>query len=109
MEVNFKFEIGDVVYHKATMEQYRAEMKIYPNRFAEGKFGAPRLMIVNQRTMEQCPGGTQYQYACRNWNGASQDKTLTQFNEIEIAKWDVLAWFDEVTAVTAEALAKQSK
>jgi hypothetical protein len=109
MEVKFKFELGDFVISKALFESYKTEVYgMQPSRLAEYRIGAPRVMLVSQREAEECPGGVQYHYNCREWSQGNTDSKIIRFNEIELQKWNREDFIKEFTAAAAEALAKQT-
>ena len=67
MEVNFKFEIGQIVTTKLDMAEYEQVLKKVPAKDVEwiersGRIIRPVLMYIVSRWMEECPGGMQFHY-----------------------------------------------
>ena len=93
----FKFQIGDMVVSRAVMEQYRTELKMNIRPNGSRAYGPPDVMEVTSRMLEGCPGGEQAHYACRQREGGKPllAANFTRFNEIELEKWDVVAWLEE--------------
>jgi len=76
MEVNFKYEIGEII---TTKESLFAHMHTDPER---GKTTIPIILTVISRHMEQCPGGTQLHYICSYYT--AQGYKADKFNEIQL-------------------------
>jgi len=90
MEVNFKFEIGQIVTTteslsaniSAKKEMSDADLKYL---HMSGKVMSPIRLVISQREMEECPGGVQRHYTCmyRTVNGYMNHK----FNEAVLAEY----------------------
>lgn len=62
-EINFKFNIGDIVIPMVILTSMLKEKELLStNRFPEG-------MRVIMRCSEECVAGTQLSYICEPWNG----------------------------------------
>lgn len=85
--MGFKFLVGDMVVPKVSMEALRLYLAI--NRLQKFDVAAtPQIMIVNQRSMEECPGGVQYHYACRAWI-TGKENLVINFNEVELQAFSI--------------------
>jgi hypothetical protein len=90
VEINFKFEIGQIVTTKESLAAWvasRALMKPKDIEFnnSMGKHLAPIRLTIGQREMEECPGGIQLHYNCMYW--ASNGYMGTKFNEIMLVEY----------------------
>lgn len=83
MDVQFKFNIGDVVTHKSMVPPYSPT--------PEGKFGdiKPQMFTVMGRIADECPGGVQKHYRVRatamgRWSESALTINLIQLHEEEL-------------------------
>mgnify|MGYP001279706355 FL=1 len=92
MEVNFKFEIGQIVTTTESMSAISASKKPmsdediqYLRMSGKGKTAVPIRLVISQRGMEECPGGVQHYYTCMYWtaNGYMNHK----FNEVVLVEY----------------------
>lgn len=90
MNSDFLFQIGDFVTVKASAEELtlikaqltEAEIKLHKS---QGRFPMPIRLIVLERRLQECPGGSQKHYLCRYW---TREGFKTEFfNEIELAAY----------------------
>jgi len=51
---------------------------------------APTCMQVVSRVLEECPGGAQYHYHCRQYTTDGYSTQLLKFNDVEIEACDIL-------------------
>lgn len=65
LTTEFQFEIGDMVYHRASQHNARK---------------VPIKMIIIERLAQQCPGGVQHHYTVRCNDG------IVKFNEVELSR-----------------------
>lgn len=72
MEVNFKFEIGQIVTTRVAIAETVSAAKI-----GEGRH--PHLYMVVSRFLDECPGGVQLHY------GLARAGECKRFNEPEVA------------------------
>ena len=87
MEIQFKFNIGDIVTHKTMAPPYLV---------ASDKLGDPRpqLFMIMGRLYDECPGGIQKHYRVRitafeRWGGSAgiTDK-MFQLHEEELVPYE---------------------
>lgn len=90
MNAEFKFKVGDLVVPKVSMENCKL-YAAFRSQSKKDRIVSPQIMVVNQRQMDECPGGTQYHYLCRLWV-EGQESRLVSFNEIELQSWDIQEW-----------------
>ena len=90
MEVNFKFEIGQIVTTTESLSaniSAKKEMSDADIQYLRmyGKTVAPVRLVISQREMEECPGGVRRHYVCMYWttNGYMNHK----FNEAVLAEY----------------------
>lgn len=85
MEIEFKFKIGQTVFHTAAAtweaeEIAEGDRKNWPRGF----FSEQRWFIIERMTQE-CPGGVQKHYVCRGVSrSGGVTKEFFKFNEIEL-------------------------
>ena len=90
MEVNFKFEIGQIVTTTEGMSAIAASKKLMSDADVKylnmsGKTVAPIRLVISQREMEECPGGVQRHYVCMYWT--SNGYMNHQFNEAVLVEY----------------------
>ena len=90
MEVNFKFEIGQMVTTTESLSVVAASRKLMSDADIQylrmsGKVMSPARLVISQREMEECPGGVQRHYVCMYWttNGYMNHK----FNEAVLVEY----------------------
>jgi hypothetical protein len=101
----FKFAIGDIVSHKAMVNDrypeafFESEEKQNPgtidiNGFVASMLGRPQRFFIVERMLQECVSGTQMFYFCR---GIGQPTTqyekhlgahLVKFNECELVSME---------------------
>lgn len=78
VELEFKYEIGDIVIAKVVMDSMLKEKELLAsNRFPEG-------MRIVMRCSEECVAGTQLSYICEPWQGGIQkyaENSLSRIGE----------------------------
>lgn len=86
MDIKFKYEIGQTVFHTAAATWEAEEVKDDEKRlWARGFYSEQRWFII-ERMAQECPGGVQKHYVCRGVSrNGSVTKEFFKFNEIELA------------------------
>lgn len=78
----FKFNVGDIVTLKVTLETLRAQGEIAENKTSryERRSSAPGwCLVVNLRSANQCSGGVQMMYECGSLSSGG-DRIQTRFD-----------------------------
>jgi len=83
MNVEFKFEIGQIVKHRLARVE-KAEVIDVWKPYLKDSSKAATPMLVAARLFEECPGGIQKFYAVR---GNSLEHTL-KLHEEELEPWE---------------------
>jgi hypothetical protein len=80
MEINFKYNIGDLVF----LRQDVGTLK-HPNKRQFGTVPFSPMLII-ERSMQECPGGIQYFYHIRIYTKSSESASsgVAHYNEVEL-------------------------